>query len=154
MAKKWTIGAQLSTTHSSLEVLSLDRMLEVVDRVRTAIELDVLVVGSREVPEIFRGLCGPGRPVDDVFLWYNLLSDIEGIDDSDLVVNWRGERSHGWGGWAEKGATVNETFRFVCPNNPATRKKTLRPSARAFEPILILRRVSRQDAFPLTGQRS
>ena len=45
------------------------------------------------------------------------------MEDSDLVVNWRGERSRGWGGWAEKGGEVEETFRFVCPNNPAVREK-------------------------------
>lgn len=48
------------------------------------------------------------------------------MEDSDLVVNWKGERSRGWGGWAEKGGQVEETFRFVCPNNPAARDKTLR----------------------------
>ena len=42
----------------------------------------------------------------------------------DLVVNWRGARSRGWGGWAEKGGEVEETFRFACPNNPAVREKT------------------------------
>jgi hypothetical protein len=59
-------------------------------------------------------------------LWYSALSDIEGMEDSDLVVNWRGERSRGWGGWAEKGGGVEETFRFVCPNNPAAREKAVR----------------------------
>jgi hypothetical protein len=48
------------------------------------------------------------------------------MEDSDLVVNWMGERSRGWGGWAEKGGEVEETFRFACPNNPAAREKTLR----------------------------
>src|SRR5262245_43753177 len=119
MTKRWMIGAQLSTSHSSPEALSLDGMLAVVERVRAAIPLDVLVLGSREIPAIFEGLCGRDRPVDQLFLWYNLLSDIDGMEDSDLVVDWRGERSRGWGGWAEKGAEVNETFRFVCPNNPA-----------------------------------
>jgi hypothetical protein len=41
-------------------------------------------------------------------------------------VNWQGERSRGWGGWAESGAETKETFRFVCPNNPAPRQKSLR----------------------------
>ena len=125
MTGKWIIGAQLSTSHSPLDALNLDRMLEVVERVRAAIELDILVVGAREAPGIFREFCGPRRPVSEAFLWYNVLSDIEGMEDSDLVVNWRGERSRGWGGWAEAGAEVNETFRFVCPNNPAPRRKTL-----------------------------
>src|SRR5262249_43277335 len=44
---------------------------------------------------------------------------------SDLVVNWRGEPSRGWGGWAERGSEVSETFRFACANNPAARRKTL-----------------------------
>ncbi|HET7717872.1 MAG TPA: hypothetical protein VFK86_19770, partial [Bauldia sp.] len=49
----------------------------------------------------------------------------EGMEDSDLVVNWRGERSRGWGGWAENKAEVAETFRFACPSNPEVRAKTL-----------------------------
>jgi hypothetical protein len=48
------------------------------------------------------------------------------MEDSDLVVNWRGERSRGWGGWAQNEAETDETFRFVCPNNPIARQKTLR----------------------------
>ncbi len=47
------------------------------------------------------------------------------MNESDLVVNWRGARSRGWGGWAEKGGDVEETFRFACPNNPAVREKTM-----------------------------
>ena len=101
-------------------------MLAVIDHVRAAIALDLLVVGAREAADVFRVMTGAGRPFDQVFLWYNLLSDIDGMEESDLVVSWRGERSRGWGGWAEKGAEVNETFRFVCPNNPAAREKTLR----------------------------
>jgi hypothetical protein len=126
MKRKWTIGAQLSTSHSSPDALSFDRALEAVERVRRVIDLDLLIVGAREAPKIFRGMCGPHRPVGEVFLWYNVLSDIDEMEDSDLVVNWRGERSRGWGGWAEQGAEVNETFRFVCPNNPAPRGKTIR----------------------------
>ena len=34
MEKNWTIGAQLSTSHSSLAALGLDRMLDAVERVR------------------------------------------------------------------------------------------------------------------------
>ena len=101
--------------------------MEVVDRARSIIDLDILIVGARENPAIFRAMSNPGRrPAKEVFLWYNLLSDIEGMQESDLVVTWRGERSRGWGGWAEKEAEVHETFRFVCPNNPAAKEKTLR----------------------------
>src|SRR5437762_7145427 len=126
MPDRWTIGAQLSTSHSAPGALRLDDMLDVVRRVRAALPLDLLVVGSREMPEIFRAMTAASRPVETVFLWYNLLSDIDGMEDSDIVVNWRGDRSRGWGGWAEKGAEVNETFRFVCPNHPGARGKTLR----------------------------
>jgi hypothetical protein len=101
-------------------------MLEIVRRAQEAIDLDFLIVGIREVPQIFSEFCSSRRPVRETLVWYNALSHIEGIDESDLVVNWRGERSCGWGGWAEKGSEVEETFRFVCPNNPNVREKTAR----------------------------
>jgi hypothetical protein len=126
MLGPWKIGAQLSTSHSSPGSLDVRRMLEKVRRVLGAIELDLLIVGFREAPEVFRQLCGPHRPVDQTYLWFSALSDIEGMTESDLVVNWRGGRSRGWGGWAEKGGEVEETFRFACPNNPAVREKSTR----------------------------
>ncbi|MBV9289086.1 MAG: hypothetical protein JO288_14940 [Hyphomicrobiales bacterium] len=101
-------------------------MLETVRRVQEAIDLDLLILGIREAPEIFREFSGSRRPVEDTALWYGVLSDIEGLQDSDLVVNWRGEPSRGWGGWAEKGDAVEEAFRFACPNNPAVRRKAVR----------------------------
>lgn len=127
MGQPWRIGAQLSTSHSTSSALDLERVTEVVERARSIIHLDILIVGASENPEIFRAMSNQAhRPATEVFLWYNLLSDIEGVQESDLVVNWRGEQSRGWGGWAEKGAEVKETFRFVCPNNPAAKDKTLR----------------------------
>jgi hypothetical protein len=126
MIGNWKIGAQLSTSHSSPAALDPSRMVEAVRRVREAVDLDILIVGFLEAPEVFRLFCGPTRPVSDVFLWYGVLSDVDGMEEADLVVNWRRERSRGWGGWAEKGGEVDETFRFVCPNNPAARQKTLR----------------------------
>ena len=126
MTESWKIGAQLSTSHSSAAALDPPRMRQVVEQVLEAIDLDCLIVGFRELAEAFPLFCGPRRPVSDVFLWFGALSDYEGMDDSDLVVNWKGERSRGWGGWAEKGAEVEETFRFACPNNPAVRLKALR----------------------------
>ena len=153
MKHHWTIGAQLSTSHSPREVIRADRMLAVIDRVRAAIALDLLVVGAREEADVFRVMTGAGRPVDQVFLWYNLLSDIDGMEESDLVVNWRGERSRGWGGWAEKGAEVNETFRFVCPNNPVAREKTLRRLGELLGRYRVHRRLPRQAALSLAGQR-
>jgi hypothetical protein len=125
MIGSWKVGAQLSTSHSSPDALDPVGMLETVRRVQEAIDLDLLIVGFREAPEAFREFCGRGRPVEDTSLWSGVLSDTEGLEDSDLVVNWRGERSRGWGGWAEKGSGVEETFRFVCPNNPAARQKAI-----------------------------
>lgn len=125
MIGSWKIGAQLSTSHSFRDALDPLSMVETVRRAQEEIDLDLLIVGFREAPEVFRRFCGSDRPVGDTYLWYGALSDIEGMEDSDLVVNWRGERSRGWGGWAEKGGGVEETFRFVCPNNPAAREKTV-----------------------------
>jgi len=98
MTGSWKIGAQLSISHSPRAALDPSQMLETVQRVREAINLDLLAVGFREAPDVFREFSGPRRPVDDVFLWYGVLSDIEGMEDSDLVVDWKGERSRGWGG--------------------------------------------------------
>jgi hypothetical protein len=126
MIGSWKLGAQLSTSHTSRESLELPRMLETVRSMQETIDLDLLIVGFREAPEIFREFCGYRRPVHETALWYGTLSDIEGMEDSDLVVNWRGERSRGWGGWAEKGGEVEEKFRFVCPNNPIARQKAAR----------------------------
>ena len=126
MIGSWKIGAQLSTSHSSPDSLDPLSMVETVRRVLEEIDLDLLIVGFREAPEVFRKFCGSDRPVAEAFLWYGALSDIEGMEDSDLVVNWRGERSRGWRGWAENGGGVEETFRFVCANNPAAREKTVR----------------------------
>ena len=125
MIGSWKIGAQLSTSHSSPDALNPVGMVGTVRRVQEVIDLDLLIVGFREASDAFREFCGPSRPVEETALWYGVLSDIEGLEDSDLVVSWRGERSSGWGDWAEKGGGVEETFRFVCPNNPAVREKAV-----------------------------
>jgi hypothetical protein len=125
MGKPWIIGAQLSTSHSAAGTLALDDMLIAVNRLKTLMDLGILVLGAREVPDIFRGLTGSARAAGKVYLWYNVLSDVPGTEDADLVVNWRGERSRGWGGWSEKGEAVDESFRFACPNNPRVRRRTL-----------------------------
>ena len=126
MSKAWIVGAQLSTSHSSLDLLGVDHVLSVIERVKSVLDIHILIVGGREISEIFRVVTDPrGRPTKQVFLWYNLLSDIPDMENSDLVVNWLGHRSRGWGGWAEKATDVAETFRFACPNNPAVRAKAL-----------------------------
>ena len=124
MTNSRKLVAQLSTSHSSRELLDPLGMLETVRRVQEAIGLDLLIVGFREVPEIFREFCGSGRPIDDTVLWYSALSDVEGLEDSDHIVNWRGERSRGWGGWTAKWRSGRDV-RFVCPNNPAVRRKVV-----------------------------
>jgi hypothetical protein len=126
MTDSWKLAAQLSTSHSSRESLDPLGMLETVRRVQEVITLDLLIVGFREAPEVFREFCGSRSPAGETALWYGVLSDVEGLEDTDLVVNWRGERSRGWGGWAERVGEVQETFRFVCPNNPAARQKVVR----------------------------
>ena len=99
-------------------------MLDGVRHVLEALELDLLIIGFREAPEVFRRFCAAERPVENVYLWFSALSDITGMTEEDLVVDLRGARSRGWGRWAEKGGNVEETFRFACPNNPAVRQKT------------------------------
>jgi hypothetical protein len=126
MRKGWIVGAQLSTSHSPASLLTRARVAEAIDRVTSSLNLDVLIVGAAEIPELFRDLTDrTARPAPRVFLWYNLLSDIPEMQTSDLVVNWRGERSRGWAGWEAEGSDVRETFRFACPNNPQVRQKTL-----------------------------
>ncbi len=151
MEENWTIGAQLSTSHSSLAALSLDRMLDAVERVRALIDLDLLVIGSREAPDIFRGFTGARRPVEDVFLWYGVLSDIEGFEESDLVVNWRGERSHGWGGWAEKARSTKLFVSHARTIRPRASKRASTPAG-APRVLPLLRRLSRQDPLSLASQ--
>ena len=126
MRKGWVVGAQLSTSHSPAHLLTRARVAEAIDRVTSSLDLDILIVGADEIPDLFRALTDrTARPATRVFLWYNLLSDIPDMQASDLVVNWRGERSRGWAGWEAEGSDVRETFRFACPNNPQARQKTL-----------------------------
>ena len=73
------VGAQLSTSHSLPSALSVDRVVDVVTRVSSIVELDMLIVGAHENPEIFRAMTEQRlHRAKEVDLWYNLLSDIEG----------------------------------------------------------------------------
>ena len=117
---------QLSTSHASVWPSAVESAFSAIARVQTSVELDILIVGAREVPELFAALTDPRKkPAREIYLWYNLLSDIPGMETSDLVVDWRGGRSRGWGGWSEQNPDVQETFRFACPNNPNVVRKTL-----------------------------
>ena len=90
------------------------------------IDLDLLIVGFRESPEIFREFCGSRRPVDDTHA---------------VVQRAFRHRRHGefgprrelarraqprLGRLGREGREVEETFRFVCPNNPNVRQKAVR----------------------------
>jgi len=125
MNSNWVTGAQLSTSHSPQSELTVERMTAAVLDMKAILPLDVAVVGAKEIPEIYLALTGPHRPAEQVVLWYDLLSDIPNMEEPELVINWRGEKSHGWGGWSAVGSAVTETFRFACPNNPVVRAKTL-----------------------------
>lgn len=125
LGRNWVVGAQLST-HAAGGRSNVAQALAAVARVASAVKLDLLILGASEVPELFAAFTDrQSRPVPETYLWYNLLSDVPGFDTDDLVVNWRGEVSRGWGGWAEQQPDVHETFRFACPNNPEARRKTL-----------------------------
>lgn len=120
------IGAQLSTSHASIGRSAVESAFSAIARIQTSVALDILIVGAREVPELFAALTDPRRkPVREIYLWYNLLSDIPGMETNDLVVDWRGGKSRGWRGWSEQNPNVQETFRFACPNNPNVVRKTL-----------------------------
>ena len=68
----WKIGAQLSTSHSKF--LSESQVLEVVARTASVMDIDIMIVGSKEVPHIFDLMTQPRRrPAKEVFLWYNAL---------------------------------------------------------------------------------
>ncbi len=122
----WVVGAQLSSSTSATERAVVDEAFTAIARVTSAVDLSFLIVGAKEVPALFEAVTEAGRrPVPETFLWFNLLSDVPGMSPDDLVVNWRGERSQGWGGWAEQNSEVEETFRFICPNNPAARRKAI-----------------------------
>jgi hypothetical protein len=126
MTGKWVIGAQLSTSHATVGSSAVELAFSAIERLQSSVNLDILIVGAREIPELFRALTDQRqKPAREIYLWYNLLSDVLGMETNDLVVDWRGGRSRGWGGWAEQNPDVQETFRFACPNNPDVVRKTI-----------------------------
>ena len=76
----------LENRGATLDVAFLSRladplgMVETVRRVQEEIDLDLLIVGFREAPQVFQKFCGPDRPVGELDPWYGALSDIEGMD--------------------------------------------------------------------------
>jgi len=123
---RWIVGAQLSSSHSAVGGKIVDDAFAAIARVAATVRLDMLIVGAKEVQPLFDAVTGQhDHSFAEQYLWYNLLSDVPGTSPDELVVNWRGERSRGWGGWTENSLDVEETFRFVCPNNPDARRKTI-----------------------------
>ena len=122
----WKIGAQLSTSHTALRSLPAARIAAILDTALATVPLDIVAAGTREAGEVFALVCEFGRERGySSYLWYNLLSDVVGSEPSELVVDFEGRPSSGWGTWDGGDDAAHETFRFICPNNPTARARTL-----------------------------
>jgi hypothetical protein len=114
------IAAQVSTASLSPGSGTAEWVYRAIQRVSDILPLDILIVGGRDSPDLFWALTGADRRLArQIFLWYNLLSDYPGMNESEGVVNVRGMTAPGWGGGE------GESFRFACPNHPQARRKTL-----------------------------
>lgn len=116
-SKKNIIAAQLSTVHSSAEMLLPKRVYSYVEKIVKKVALNIIIVGWEEKVELFNELTSKEKRLsDEVFLWYPFLSDYPDFNPSHLVVNINDIKSKGWGGY--DGTGINETFKQACPNNP------------------------------------
>lgn len=117
MEKKFRVAAQLSSVHSTDEALEPSKVQAAVEKTAREVPLDVLIVGWKERPGLFRALtAGENRLCPEVFLWYPLLSDYPGFDPTHLVMTLDSGRSRGWSGY--EGTGIEESFKQACPNNP------------------------------------
>lgn len=125
--RSFILAAQVSTSHSAREALTVPVVRKALQEAQAIIPFSMLITGARELPEIFMELTGPHtRKSGEVYIWYNLLSDYPHQAPDEWIVNFRGERCTGWGGWDANDKTqVEESFVFSCPNHPETRRKTL-----------------------------
>jgi len=124
MPDRLTVAAQLSTSHSAAGAVGRKQVLRKLEQALEVAPVDILIVGSEENPDVYQALTDrETRPVERVFLWYNLLSDYPGMTSEHLLCNYEGLPSRGWGDFAETGE-ISETFRFACPNRPAVREIT------------------------------
>ena len=122
---KFVCAAQLNSTHSIVNRLQLDGVMEIVHRAAETAQLDILIAGGEEIPELYEALTQPQeRPAPQVFLWYAALADNPALMPDYRAVNYRGEPSLGWGGSAT-GEEIGETFTFACPNHPAAREAVM-----------------------------
>ncbi len=126
--KTFRFLTQISTSHSSEESLNVQTLRKRLDEVRPLIPLSGLIVGSYENRAVFEELTVNKRSDDpETYLWYNLLSDYPGQDESESVITDKGESCKKWFGWGEDAQDeVTESFMFSCPNHPETRQKTLK----------------------------
>ncbi|MBQ6510171.1 MAG: hypothetical protein IJI07_11910 [Flexilinea sp.] len=125
--KDFKFFTQISTSHSSEESLNVRTLRERLDEVRKIIPISGLIAGSYENKAVFQELTA-GKRADDpeTYLWYNLLSDYPGQDESESVITDRGKTCQKWFGWGEDAQDeVSESFMFSCPNHPGAREKTL-----------------------------
>jgi hypothetical protein len=127
MSKSFVVAAQVSTASLPPGAATAEWVLRAVERVIEIAPLDILIVGGRESPDLYRALTAPGaRYAGQVFLWYDLLSDYPGMAPEESVIGFRGRPAPGWSEVADVDEADGETFRFACPNNPAVRRKTLK----------------------------
>ena len=88
MGQHLRVGAQLSTSHSLPSELSLERVVDVITRVSSILELDMLIVGAHENPEIFRAITDLRlHRAKEVYLWYNLALDDIAADPDGAVLS-------------------------------------------------------------------
>ena len=126
--KDFKFFTQISTSHSSEESLNVRTLRERLDEVRTVIPISGLIAGSYENKAVFQELTAGKREDDpETYLWYNLLSDYPGQDESESVITDRGKTCQKWFGWGEDAQDeVSESFMFSCPNHPGAKEKTLK----------------------------
>lgn len=126
MEKSFILGAQLSTSHSGKELLNYRNVKAKVQNIAKICPLKFLIIGAHEEEELFNLLTSrSNRLTEQVFLWFNVLSDYENIEKSEAIVDYKGvQHAEGWSGWKDS-KNVTETFQFGCINRPDTQKKVL-----------------------------
>ncbi len=125
--KDFKFFTQISTSHSSEDSLNPQTLRRRLDEARQVLPIAGLITGSYENSAVFNELTLNKRENDpETYLWYNLLSDYPGQDESESVITDRGGSCKKWFGWGEDAQDeVTESFMFSCPNHPAAREKAL-----------------------------
>jgi len=121
--EKFVLAAQCNCTQHAVDQMGLDGVLKAIRDAVDAAQLDIVILGGEEIPEVYRAVTAGGTG-SEVFLWYAALSDNPELKPEQQVVNHRGGRSAGWGS-AEKQAEIGENFSFACPNHPEVQHTVL-----------------------------